>query len=391
MRILYFCSVNKSMPLEAGVYKKVVAQIKTLRSCGHDVYFACREGASKMQITNSLGKEICFIDLASFRKLKRDSVIADFIRKFVLESNIDCVYSRYGSFSLKLHYLYKELHNDGKLILLEVPTYPLNQRWANLRQSFKSRNYLLTLKLINNYTIGSLGIPFFKRSVDRIINNNGFEKIWGLDVIPINNGIDVSSIPDRPRFYKSSNEIRLMSVANIAHWHGFDRLIRGLAEYYKDSQPKKVYVEIAGPGVEVKLLEELATKLGVNTYIKFLGPKVGKELDELFDKSDLGISVLGVHRVNMKECDSLKAREFCARRLPFITEAAESQYVGKPFAHIVPSDETPINIKDIISFYEKISTNPEILNEMREFAETRCDWKFAMRHVLEYLNNKEKK
>lgn len=389
MKILYFCSVNKSLPLEVGVYKKVIAQVKVFSNNGHRVFLACREGVSRMVIVDEFQKEYASIDLANYKKLCRDSVVADFIKEYVCKYGIDCVYSRYGSFSLRTAHLYKEIHNEGRIILLELPTYPLAQRWSSLLQSIKSGKIILALKLFYNNTIGFLGIPFFKNYLDKIVNNNGFDRIWGVDVIPISNGIDVSTIPDKPREYKITGEVNLMSVANIAHWHGFDRLIKGLSEYYKDNPSEVVRVEIAGPGMEVKILENLAKTLGVDDYIKFLGPTVGKDLDALFDRGDLGISVLGVHRVKMKECDSLKAREFCARRMPFITEAAESQYVGKPFALIIPSDETPINIKDVVAFYHRIAKEPNIMDEMREFAETRCDWKYAMRHVIDYLGEKE--
>ena len=234
-----------------------------------------------------------------------------------------------------------------------------------------------------------MGIPFFKKCIDRIVNNNGFDVIWNIPVLKITNGIDVSIIPDKPRVYhKDTKVIRIMSVANVANWHGFDRLIYGLSGYYKTQRNIIVKIEIAGPGQEVELLKNLAKKLKVDKYISFLGPVVGEELDELFDRSDIGISVLGVHRVNMRECDSLKAREFCARRLPFLTEEAESQYVGKPFVRIVPSDESPINILEILSFYNSIVEHPDYLDIMREFAETECDWKNAFKNVVDYINKK---
>ena len=384
--ILYFCTVNCSRPLEAGVYKKVKAQCKVLSEDGHRVFVLCRDGESDMVLIDDTNCIIKRMDLSSLSKFQRNASITSFVFEIIKECQVDCLYSRFGAFSYDSYKLYSQLHSLNVRVLLEIPTYPLKQRWNSVRQSFKSGNYILALKDIYANTIGSLGIPLFKKCVDRIVNNNGFKSIWGIPVLQISNGIDVSTIPDKPRKYKPSNQIKVMSVANIANWHGFDRLICGLAEYYKTPRETMVKVEIAGPGQEVELLTDLSKRLNVDQYISFLGPVVGEELDRMFDRSDVGISVLGVHRVNMKKCDSLKAREFCARRLPFLTEEAESQYVGKPFVKIVPSNESPINILEVVSFYNSIAEHPEYLDEMRSFAETKCDWKYAMKPVLDYLN-----
>ena len=389
MRLLYFCTVNKTQPLEAGVYKKIIAQCKVLANAGHSVMLVCREGASDLVLVDEKKNVIRRIDLSLSSKLRRNHFITNFVYGVVKDMQIDCVYSRYGTFSFNSYRLYSKLRASHVYVLLEIPSYPLKQRWNGVRQSIRNHQYVLALKDIYANTVGSLGIPFFKKCIDRIVNNNGFDVIWNIPVLKITNGIDVSIIPDKPRVYhKDTKVIRIMSVANVANWHGFDRLIYGLSGYYKTQRNIIVKIEIAGPGQEVELLKNLAKKLKVDKYISFLGPVVGEELDELFDRSDIGISVLGVHRVNMRECDSLKAREFCARRLPFLTEEAESQYVGKPFVRIVPSDESPINILEILSFYNSIVEHPDYLDIMREFAETECDWKNAFKNVVDYINKK---
>lgn len=385
MKILYICSVNKTHPLETGVYKKVVAQCKVMTDAGNEVFFACREGMNHMIIENSRQETISMLDFSKYSKRKRDKYIVSFIYDFSLHNNINCLYSRYGSFSYDTHKLYTKLKKNGVKVLLEIPTYPLTQRWSNISQSLKSHQYSLIIKLLYNYSIGSLGIPFFRYSVDRIVNNNGFKKIWGVPVIPITNGIDVKTIPDSHRRFNHTDEIRIMSVANVANWHGFDRLIRGLAEYYKNPHDTIVRFQLAGPGMEVDLLRKLTKELHVEKYVDFLGTVIGEQLNELFLHSHIGVSVLGVHRAKMKECDSLKAREFCARRLPFLTEEAETQYRGKPFVLYVPSNETPVDICKVVSFYNTIVVHPEILDEMRSFAEAKCDWTYAFRNVISYL------
>lgn len=385
MRILFFCTVNITRPIEAGVTKKALAQRRLLERAGHKVYFACRQHESDMVVLSSEDQIVDTIKLSDFSKLKRDRAITLFIGDFALKHNVDAVYARYGTFSLAAYRLYSNLHRNKIIVLLEIATYPLNQRWNVVTQSLKMKDFKTALVWIHSNTIGSLGILFFKKSVDAIVNNNGFKKIWGIPVIPISNGIDVSSIPDKQRVIVKKGSIHIMSVANIANWHGFDRIIKGLAKYYEHPRDVKIYFEVAGPGAEAENLTKLATNLNVSEYVKFVGPKMGEELDKLFDHSDLGVSVLGVHRVNMKECDSLKAREFCARRLPFITQEAESQYKGQPFTLCVPSNDSPIDMEVVVDFYNRIVNEPMILDEMRMFAERECDWTKAFGNVLDFF------
>lgn len=387
MKILLFCTVNITRPIEAGVAKKVRAQRKVLLDAGHTVYLACRANESDMYVLSAADEVIKKYDLNSTSKFNRDKAITNFVHEFAVNNHIDLLYARYGTFSLNAYKLYNRLHKKGIIVLLEIATYPLNQRWNVVKQSLKSHDYKSALIWIYSNTIGSLGMQLFKKCVNRIVNNNGFEIIWGIPVLPISNGIDVSSIPDKPRHFAEGNDIRVMSVANIANWHGFDRFIRGMASYYQQPHEYNIYFEVAGPGAEAEVLKKLAESLGISQYVKFDGPLVGEKLDDLFHRSDLGISVLGVHRVNMKQCDSLKAREFCARRLPFVTEEAEIQYKGQPFAMCAPTDDNPIDIFKVVEFYKSIVNNPAILDKMRLFAEEKCDWKYAMRNVVDYIDH----
>ena len=45
----------------------------------------------------------------------------------------------------------------------------------------------------------------------------------------------------------TSKELHLIGVAEVHYWHGFDRLVRGLADYYRNNPEYKVYFHIVGP------------------------------------------------------------------------------------------------------------------------------------------------
>ena len=45
-----------------------------------------------------------------------------------------------------------------------------------------------------------------------------------------------------------TTEIRLVAVAGLAKWHGYDRLLEGLGEYYRTDVERKVIFHIVGEG-----------------------------------------------------------------------------------------------------------------------------------------------
>ncbi len=385
MNILYFCNVNRTLPLESGVYKKVVSQCKILRNEGHNIYLASRTGVGYFDIINENGKILVNINISQISRFRRERVLFNELENFCSENNIEAIYSRYSNYNFRVHCFYKRLKKKGICVLLEIPTYPFNQRWMSLRQNIKGRHYIVALKQLYSNTLGTAGALFFKKSVDRIVNNNGFEEIWHIPVLQINNGIDVKSIPVRKHLYQHNKVIKLITVANVANWHGFDRVLLGLYEFYKRERDVKVYFDIVGPGQEIEILTKLTKKYNIEEFVKFRGVLVGKELDAVFDEADLGVAILGIHRNNMKEIDCLKSREFCARKLPFITQSAEKHFRNKSFVYCAPSDETPLNIEEVVDFYYKIIQNPSIFDEMYDFALKYCDWSYTFKSVCDYL------
>lgn len=390
MKILYFCNVRKSNPTESGVLKKVVAQCNVMRKEGHIVYLACQDGEGNYTILNEKDEEIHRIVTKDKVRFFRSYITYAELLKFVIAENISVLYSRYSNFSMAAHMLYSKLKKQGVHCLLEIPTYPLTQRWLTIYQNLKTRKFKIALIQLYNSTIGTLGIFFFRFSIERIVNNNGFNRIWGIPVISITNGIDVSLIKKRSHEYEANKKsIIVFSVANIARWHGFDRFIKGLPEYYRQQRDLAVKLILAGPGEEVNTLRKLAKELNVEQYVTFVGPVLGESLDELYEQADLGISILGIHRSGMDTIDCLKSREFCARKLPFITQSAEKHFNGCRFALQFPSDESPINIERVVDFYKKISVDKSVFEEMYTFAQDKCDWKYAFKNVITYLNGIE--
>ncbi len=387
MNILYLCNVMRSVPAESGVLKKVYAQCNVMRDAGHSVVLACLDDATKYVFADEADNVIHSISIANVNKFNKNRFVLNQVYKFIKEHNIQFVYSRFSDYSLDAHYFYRSLKRMEVKVVLEIPTYPISQRWTSIRQSLKSGKIKTAITQIYNSTLGSLGILLFKKSIDRIVNNNNYDIIWGIPVIKITNGIDVKSIPNRAHEYKNKKSLTIFSVANVANWHGYDRIISGLGEYYKNQPAIEVTFELVGPGIEVELLKEQVASLKLTEYVKFWGTVAGSDLNTLYERADIGVSVLGVHRNHFEYYDALKSREFCARKLPFITEVSERHFNKKSFALCVPSDDSPIDIDSVVDFYNEIVDNSIILDDMYEFAKQECDWSIAFKNVIIYINS----
>ena len=90
----------------------------------------------------------------------------------------------------------------------------------------------------------------------------------------------------------SHDYFSMTGVANLNFWHGFDRVITGLAEYYKVEREQKAYFNIVGSGTITEELKDLCKQKGVEEYVRFLGPKQGSELDKILDDTDLCVGCL---------------------------------------------------------------------------------------------------
>lgn len=163
--------------------------------------------------------------------------------------------------------------------------------------------------------------------------------------ITIGNGFDVGSVSIRQHVPYEGEELRILCVANMRHWHGIDRLIRGLGAY---RGPVRVMFHIAGEGPELPGVKKLINDLGISDRIIFHGFTTGEELDTLFNTCHIAAGSLGIHRKGLTQTSELKVREYCARGIPFIISSRDPDFPdGFPYILRLTADESPIQIEEI--------------------------------------------
>lgn len=96
----------------------------------------------------------------------------------------------------------------------------------------------------------------------------------------------------------------------------------------------------------------------------------------------------------MGKCYYLEYREYLAKGLPIIT-ACQIDILpsGCEFIIKILSDETLVDIKETIEFYNNIYKHGECRSQINEriwkFARDKCEMKIALQLNIEYINNRE--
>ena len=196
------------------------------------------------------------------------------------------------------------------------------------------------------------------------------------------NGIDVSSVPLRNAPSFDGKTLDLLCVAHVAKWHGLDRLIKGITNYNGETEIK---FHIIGEGTEIKKLKSLVSILKLEKYVIFHGFKTGKELDRFFDRCHIAVGSLGLHRISLRSSSILKVREYCARGIPFIIASTDLDFPDDfPYMMRVPANDEPVNIKELIDFFDSIK-DENYIEEMRNYARNKLDWTAKMKPVIDKL------
>jgi glycosyltransferase involved in cell wall biosynthesis len=333
MKSAYIARLNLEDDHLLGVAAKIHAQVKVLSNAigGMDLYFLRGNEIRKNDSLlwrfgrGALGRRLAYRFLF-YPRLARELQDHDF------------VYIRYQGSSPPFLYLLRRLkaRKPEMRIFVEIPTFPYDLVKVGLRQHL--------LGLVDRMFRGWL-----RHHVDRVVTFSRETSIFGIPAICTDNGVDVGNMPMIEGELKSE-PICLLGVANVSFWHGYDRVIKGLAGYYSQGSEREIKFLVAGVGAELENLKKLAADSGMKQRVEFLGARHGQELDALYAKSHVGLATLGMHRCMIKTT-SLKTREYCARGLPFVLAGDDPDFPPDfAYAHEVPATDEPLDIPALLRF-----------------------------------------
>ena len=375
MRILFL--VYHGFSEHSGISKKIHYQVKGLRENGHDVrlcYYGFAENRHRCRyVDNEVLKDYGTGQIAALRQRIDYKCIYD----YCIREKIEFVYAR--SFMNAHPWLirfFKKLRKAGVKAVTEIPTYPYDQEISAF--SRKKRWELKVDQLFRDQ---------LAKEMSAIVTFSDATEIFGQRTINISNGVDFDSIPLH-QFQPTDDALHLIGVAEVHIWHGYDRLIAGIGEYYKKGGKRNVVFHIVGgvhpnqrykPNAFHPGLQAIIDKYHIQDKVVFHGTLFGEDLTKVFNMCQFAIGSLGRHRSGITVIKTLKNREYATRGIPFIYSEQDSDFDHQPYVLKAPADESPINIQQIIDFVDHFTMKPENIRKTVEL----LSWKIQMRKVLD--------
>ena len=376
MRILFL--VYHGFSEVSGISKKIHYQVKGLRENGYEVHLCYYD-------IDSNGHRCRYVD-GNIIKDYGKGVLAGVIQridynciyKYCKSNGIQFVYARcFQNANPFLIRLFKRLRGLGIKTVTEIPTYPYDQEFDTFYRQER---------------LGLMIDQLFRQSLyskmNAIVTFSDAEQIFGQRTIRISNGVDFDSIPLHDFHPSTDGTIHLIGVAEVHLWHGYDRLIAGLGEYYKNQRPSQniifhivggvdpfdMYGHGAYPG-----LQTLIDHYGLQYNVVFHGQLFGEELDSVFNQCCFAIGSLARHRTGITVIKTLKNREYATRGIPFIYSETDSDFDNMHYVLKASPDENPINISEILDFIRGNHFQPQ---EIRKTVE-KLSWKNQMKKVMD--------
>ncbi len=361
---------------QENLKRKFDGQLAAARRLGWDAYCVGYDRRGMTLLGENVCEPLLRCRLARLPGYEHTAIFRDLMTAVVRalsHRHIDALYLRYMPTFGNAPAAMRALKAQGGRLVIEYPTYPIaqeNNRFFLRRQVFRYADRVLGKinPMVDLYTL--IGDP-----CDGTLN--------GRPAMNIVNGVDVDALPlHQPN---AAPTVRLLALASMSGWHGYDRVIRALAEYSGDAD---VHLEMVGGDGDGSLEKwrALADELGVGDRVTFHGPLHGDALNEIVARCDVGVGSLGMYRYGLTRATTLKLREFMARGLPFLS-AVEGPALpdGASFALRVPNDDTPLNMAAIVAFARDAKADAALPGRMRDYARAHMSWEGVLRGVLERL------
>lgn len=391
MKILFL--IYHGFSEHSGISKKIRYQVKGLLQNGHEVHLCYYDRGKNghwqrmidvysPQTSDIEPLTICLSDFDTGKMAGlRQRISYRAIYDYCVDQKIEMVYSRcFMNANPWLNYFFYLLRKAGVKAVMEIPTYPYDQEFEGF-----SRIERLQLRIDQLFRKG------LARQLEAIVTFTNQKQIFGQRTINISNGVDLDSIPLHEPL-TMNHELHLIGVAEVHYWHGYDRLIAGLGEYYHDVRRKMVdgidvFFHIVGGVWKSEMYDdehapgfsELMKKYDIEDQVILHGQLFGNELNTVFDQCSFAVGSLARHRTGISDIKTLKNREYASRGLPFVYSETDSDFDQQPYVLKVPADDSPVDITRIVEFVEQLQMTPI---EIRRTVE-HLSWKVQMQKVVE--------
>ncbi len=282
----------------------------------------------------------------------------------------------------------------GKPYIVEIPT-PLHiyfQEIKNSTQIAKWKKNAVFLWLIKRQIADILSqskmiIEFAEELSPLVLAHKERIYFWqnGVNLPKLyGNNYQVFNRAAIDNFYQYK-QLNLIMVANLADYHGLDRLIFGLAKYYETKTPEIVVqvTVVAGENAVLNDCKTLTHNLLLDKCVSFIGYKTHTELFNLYQSINVAIGTIASYRINLRGAATLKLREYALFGLPSIIDHHDYDLSSKDYILQIPSDNTPVDVKQLINFYQHLikTYNHELPTIISDYAQNNLLWTHKVKQL----------
>ncbi len=265
-------------------------------------------------------------------------------------------------------------NNPKAKIILEYPTYPFADEFKGLVKIY--------IKLFDTW--------FRKKNqkyADSCAVYDLSDKIRGLKAIPIVNGYnsDLESLNLNYSLPDFDKKLIITGISSeLQHYHGYDRLLEGISEYYKSGGEYDITFQIIGRGKEIERLLSASEKLNLHGHVKNLGFMTSEQINDVLQNTHIALGSIGLHRINLFEQSPLKSAFYTFVGVPFIYSGNDKRFdEGFEYKFQIDTTDKPVDIQQIITEYNRLR-NKNYKQEMSDFAKSNLSWSSQVKKLLEY-------
>lgn len=357
-----------------GISKKIRSEIDTLRIMGYEVWYCgyIKKGVAIFDPNDKIYVQKQYhISNRLYFRLRRFFLI-HISSQFLKQEKFDIGYLRWCAFDPPYLKMLKRMKNKGgATILMESLGYFPGIVMHGLNGRYEKFWTVLNQKIAGRY-------------IDLVLTEGNFDSMWGKPAIEFGMGVDVENIT-KHSYSGKKDEYHFITVANETRYHGYDRLIKSLDRYYMEKASPYIYIHFVG---EISQNTKSLVNDKIKDYIVFHGKLSGEALDYVFAASNIAVGPVAQYRVGGKKDTGLKTKEYFARGIPYFYSGHEEEKL-KNFKYIyqVPDDDSPIDFREIIRFYQSIDV--ELASKaMREYALNHYSWSGKYQKVFAYMKEK---
>jgi glycosyltransferase involved in cell wall biosynthesis len=227
----------------------------------------------------------------------------------------------------------------------------------------------------------------FKKYIDLMLTEGVMKDFYGVPCVEFGMGVDVDNFKEH-EYCGKKDEINLLMVGCSSVYHGTDRIINSMIDYYQNEENKCV-IKLHLVGSALEKHKELAQNKLVKDKIIFYGQQFGDGLEKIYDMCNVALGPLSQHRLKKRDT-GLKTKEYLAKGIPYVYSGEEIQLEDNyPYIMKVPDTEDLLDLNTIIDFYNGIKDDTDMVMNMRKKARDVFSWISIFEKTF-YVANKVK-